>query len=571
MGRLHPIVLIVACAVGSMACEKPADAPAAPAKKADAPKKPQVKLLFAYGSEKKAWLKDAIARFNAGPGQQGAVQIVVEGKPVGSGAAIAEVVEGGLQPQVWSPASDVFRPLMNEAWAKGKGAAGGVREIAPEGKPLVLSPVVIAMWRPMAEALGWPGKPVGWGEVLERAKDPKGWASLGHPEWGQFKFGHTHPEYSNSGLAAVLAEAYAGAGVTRGLNADLLSAPKTRSYLEAIEGAVVHYGKSTGFFARKMLDRGPSFLSAAVLYENLVIESYTNPDYKDRALDVVAIYPREGTFWIDNPFLVMDAPWTTPAQKAAAVTLRDFLLSEAEQKNAMERYGFRPSDPSVGVTAPIDAAHGVDPTQPKTLLETPAPEVLRAALEAWRATKKVVDLVFVFDRSGSMQGEPLRQAKAGAEDFLQMLDPRDRVTILLFNDELPASLPAPAPVGESREALVKSIRDTFAGGGTALYGAIGQAHRSLEAAAAEHPGRIYAVVALTDGRDEHSKITVEALRQQLTPGAEMAHTIRVFTIAYGSGAQKDILKGISEAGGGAFFAGDTGNIRTVYRDLAAFF
>jgi Ca-activated chloride channel family protein len=43
-----------------------------------------------------------------------------------------------------------------------------------------------------------------------------------------------------------------------------------------------------------MLARGPSYLSAAVLYENSVVESHTrsNPS----GMPLVAIYPREARF-----------------------------------------------------------------------------------------------------------------------------------------------------------------------------------------------------------------------------------------------------------------------------------
>src|SRR4029450_6272409 len=82
---------------------------------------------------------------------------------------------------------------------------------------LVLSPVVIAMWKPMAEAIGWGSKPGGGADVLHLATNKEGGAAHGHPEWGAFKFGHTHPDYSNSGLISVLAEVYAGADKTAGL------------------------------------------------------------------------------------------------------------------------------------------------------------------------------------------------------------------------------------------------------------------------------------------------------------------------------------------------------------------
>lgn len=57
-----------------------------------------------------------------------------------------------------------------------------------------------------------------------------------------------------------------------------------------------------------MLTGGPQYLSAAVLYENTVIDSRRQPG----STPLVAIYPREGTFWSDHPAAVVRRPWTTP-------------------------------------------------------------------------------------------------------------------------------------------------------------------------------------------------------------------------------------------------------------------
>src|SRR5262249_19727115 len=125
------------------------------------------------------------------------------------------------------------------------------------GFNLVLSPVVIAMWKPMAQALGWGTKPIGWTDIFALARNPSGWAAYGHPEWGHFKFGHTHPEYSNSGLISVLAMAYAASGKVTGLSTEDVARPKTGELLGGVEGAVTHYGSSTGFFSDKLVAGGP--------------------------------------------------------------------------------------------------------------------------------------------------------------------------------------------------------------------------------------------------------------------------------------------------------------------------
>ncbi len=51
-------------------------------------------------------------------------------------------------------------------------------------EPTIYSPSGIAMWRPMAEALGWPAKPISWKTIIELAADPQGWSRYGHPGWG---------------------------------------------------------------------------------------------------------------------------------------------------------------------------------------------------------------------------------------------------------------------------------------------------------------------------------------------------------------------------------------------------
>jgi hypothetical protein len=49
------------------------------------------------------------------------------------------------------------------------------------------------------------------------------------------------------------------------------------------------------------------------------------------------------------------------------------------------------------------------------------------------------------------------------------------------------------------------------------------------------------------------------------------HTIRVFTIAYGDDAKKDILTQIADATQAKFYAGNQQNIRQVLREISTFF
>lgn len=551
----------LACALvlAVVACTKTDSSnPAQPSSAAPVAKS-AVTLVVSCSSEKKDWMKEAVQAFSqTQPKTPSGAGIRVDLRVAGSGEAADDIVAGRLKAHVFAPASTAYLTLLNRSWRQAMNA----KVLAPNGEPLLLSPIVIAMWKPMAQALGWPSKDIGWADIVKVSKNPKGWAAYKHPEWGAFKLGHTHPEYSNSGLLAVLAEAYASTSKKRDLNQTDLAAPKTKKMIGSVEDAIVHYGKSTGLFADKMLERGPAYMSAAVLYENLVIESYG----KQSAMPLVAIYPVEGTFWSDHPFAILDADWVGPEEKAAAKALLAFLKAKPQQQRALE-LGFRPGDPSIAVNAPIDAAHGVDAKQPQTLLDVPDGDTLAFLLSVWRELKKSAEVVILFDRSGSMHGRPLAEAQAGAQAFLDGLDDRDAASMVFFN-HIVGEVQEPQPLAKSRAALKEAIANTFAEGRTALYDGIAKSYDVLLERARKQPARIHALVVMTDGKDEGSLMLLEQLRQRFS--SESA-PVKIFTIAYGDGADSSVLDSIASSAQGTSVRGNSETIVQVYRDLSAFF
>ena len=177
-----------------------------------------LELVFPYGSEKEKWINDVTREFNRSNAKtKSGKTIFVRALPMGSGETIDNILSGRLQAHLASPASGAFIKLGN---AESRSKTG--KDLIASTDNLVLSPVVIAMWKPMAEAIGWGKKPLGWADILALSRNEKEWEAYGYPQWGKFKFGHTHPEYSNSGLISLFAEAYAASGKTAGLTlADL--------------------------------------------------------------------------------------------------------------------------------------------------------------------------------------------------------------------------------------------------------------------------------------------------------------------------------------------------------------
>ncbi len=558
--RILAILFSFLLGLGLSGCKKesPATQESVSSEKAPAG---SLELVFPYGSEKEKWINDVTNDFNQRHIKtQGGKSIFVRALPMGSGETIDNILSGRLQAHIASPASGAFIKLGN---AESRSKTG--KDLIATTDNLVLSPVVIAMWKPMAEAIGWGKKPLGWSDILALSRNEKGWQAYGYPQWGKFKFGHTHPEYSNSGLISLFAEAYAASGKTAGLTLADLEKPQFKQFLGGVEQSVVHYGSSTGFFGRKMFTNGPEYLSAAVLYESMVVESYSQVNL---AFPVVAIYPKEGTFWSDHPVGVVEREWVSAEHREAAKIYIQYLLARPQQEKAMQ-YGFRPALVDLPLAAPLDAAHGMDPQEPKTTLEVPSADVINGILQVWRAQKKHSNVVLVLDTSGSMSEEgKIQNAREGAKQLVQLLDDGDTFSFLPFSSELHWAQ-RNASVKSERANLTSQIDSLFAGGGTALYDAIDSAYQQL-ASAGPGDGKIQAVVVLTDGEDTQSRMKLDELMQRIQYNGE-TRAIHIFTIAYGKDARKDILQKIADATQAKFYAGTPQNIVEVFRDISTFF
>src|SRR5262249_48954513 len=139
-----------------------------------------------------------------------------------------------LRPVIWSPASSLWGQLLDHrvaaTWA------------APKSPALVRTPLVIAMWKPEASALGWPRKPIGFAQIFELATSKRGWAAYGLPTYGAFKLGHTNPDFSTSGLAFIAAEYYTATGKNEGLTVDDVDRANVREQVRRVQETIVHYG-----------------------------------------------------------------------------------------------------------------------------------------------------------------------------------------------------------------------------------------------------------------------------------------------------------------------------------------
>jgi Ca-activated chloride channel homolog len=516
-----------------------------------------VRVSFAYSPEKEVLLKALVERFNASDAQAGGKPVHVDAEVVASGEAESAIARGRMKPVVWSPASSLWGRLLNfEA----------DRElVADENPSIVNTPLVIAMWEPMTQALGYPRKAIGWDDILELARSRTGWAAHGRPEFGSFKLVHTNPDFSTSGLSAVVAEYYAATGKKEGLRPEDVTG-KARATVRAIERSIVHYGDTTLFIADRMRERGTAYASAVAMEEATLLQFNRRRGSQPK---LVGIYPEEGTFFSDNPFIVLDGDWVSEEQRAGAEAFRRFLAEQITPEVAAKS-GFRPADLDTPPVPPVSLENGADPAQPERVLGLPEPRVLALLKQTWREDRKPANVLLVLDTSGSMAEEArLPNAKRGLKVFLSQVQPQDRVGLTIFSDEIRPLIPVRR---FDRRRLETTIDRLIADGGTAIYDATAEAFETVRGLA-ERNDRINAVVLLTDGEDTDSVRTVEDVVALLRGQGDSATQVRVFTIAYSSGATgaQETLAEIAAASGGNSYSGSTEDIASVYRSISSFF
>ncbi len=524
-----------------------------------------IEITMAYSSEKKPWITPLVDKFNQlqqkAPGSDR--PIFVTATVVDSGVAADALASGSVQYTVWSPSSSLWISVVNYKADK---------NLLDKSPSLLNTPVVLAMWKPMAVALGWPSKPIGLSDIIALDNDPQGWGSKGHPEWGKFKYAHTNPDVSSTGLSIVTAEFYAAAGKTRGLTEADVNDPKVKQYIQNIENSIVHYSPTTTVFANDIKKGGINFISAVALEEETVIDLNKNGNLKD---PLVAIYPKEGTFYHDNPFIIPNGGWVTAEQRAAASVWKDYLLTTDSQRLGLS-LGFRPANPDVAFADPLTAANGVDISEPKTVLEVPGPKVLVSVKDAWKSYRKQANIILILDVSGSMgdahaQGSKLYNALQGLKIFLSSARPEDRIGFVDFSDSVDYAVPI-APYSENKAKLDAVLNGNFNQGSTALYAATLRAAQELDKL--HDTTRINAIVVLTDGQDNASPADAKSqLSAIVGQNAEDISSIRIFPIAYGSGSDVDVnaLQQMADMTHTVLSKGDASDIRKVYDQISQYF
>ena len=188
---------------------------------------------------------------------------------------------------------------------------------------------------------------------------------------------------------------------------------------------------------------------------------------------------------------------------------------------------------------------GIDNTV-DVLVRIQAPD----APEGHTAVRPSQAIALVIDRSGSMKGRPLAEARRCAGYVVDKLRPTDTVSLVQFDNRVQRLWPAvPLNDGAPLRAAIAAIH---AGGNTHLHGGWLEGAQTLAEVAGAGLKR---VILLSDGQANHGLTDASAIAAQCAEWA--ARGVTTSTYGLGNGFNEELMVSMARAGGGNHYYGDT--------------
>lgn len=169
-----------------------------------------------------------------------------------------------------------------------------------------------------------------------------------------------------------------------------------------------------------------------------------------------------------------------------------------------------------------------------------------------------INVVLTIDRSGSMSGQPITDAKRAASTFVGLMQSKDQSAIVSFSHQPYTDSPFTGDIALLKEAISK----IQAYGGTAIFDALIHSVYLMNQSLKNR-----AIILMTDGADNDSQYSYQEALNAL-----LSYEVRAFTIGLGlnrNSPEENILKDLaSKTGGLYYYSPSSSELEEIYRAIS---
>lgn len=346
-------------------------------------------------------------------------------------------------------------------------------------------------------------------------------------EAGKLAFGYTNPTTSATGMNFLLT-------ILHSYNADDMFSDKNADKFSTFQENVPYVAYTT-----MQMREGASGGSL----DGMVMEyqQYFNDDALKNEYDFIPFgIPH------NNPLYISDDAKNSAKKSEAVELFYNYTQTEPIQSNATGK-GFNHYDSYTG--------DGISYTGSE----------VENALSLYKQNKDAgrdIVAVFVADRSGSMDGEPMEELKKSLSNGMNYIGENAYVGLVSYSSDVTIDVPIAQFDMNQKAYFQGAIDDMWASGNTSSYEAVAVAADMVQTAMKDHPNAKPMVFLLSDGYANGS-YSIDTIESGLKESG-----IPVYTIGYTSEADADELLALSQINEAASVSADSEDV--VYKIKSLF-
>ncbi|MBN1205220.1 MAG: VWA domain-containing protein [Myxococcaceae bacterium] len=175
--------------------------------------------------------------------------------------------------------------------------------------------------------------------------------------------------------------------------------------------------------------------------------------------------------------------------------------------------------------------------------------------------RSAVNLALVIDRSGSMSGYKLAQAKQAARHLVGLMREEDRLAIVHYGSDV-KSLPSMPATASNRARMLEYIEGIWDEGGTNISAGLTTGQHQVNTARSQY--QVNRIILISDGQPTEGVTDEERLKRVVKD--IRAEGVTVSSLGVGTDFNEDLMQAFAEYGAGAYgFLEDAARLANIFQ------